>query len=280
MAEGTHFFSIEDLVWSAGIEPDDLQGSMGRWELLPLNKLLVDRRYQRDVLGHGRRTIVKIANRFDWRKFDPITVAVNEDCPGFYSIIDGQHRAVAARLRGGITEVPCIVHRIGVVEQARVFRDTNSVVTKMTPLQIYHAGIVSGDATAVAIHSVVNSAGVEILRSNRARNLMKAHQTVAVRAIGAALGAYGFHITRDALQALARAGVEGGSMLSARGTQVACGLRQRLPRLSVGQLSDVLVSHDIESLFQRARAQGEVGKSVIEFAVFYLARTQAERPAA
>ncbi len=69
-------------------------------------ELVVDDRYQRPIYGAGRVNVRRIAEAFSWAKFAPIVVSPVEG--GRFAIVDGQHRATAALLRG-IEAVPAQV---------------------------------------------------------------------------------------------------------------------------------------------------------------------------
>ncbi|MEA2772249.1 MAG: hypothetical protein QOD93_5211 [Acetobacteraceae bacterium] len=78
----------------------------------------------------GSVNIARIAEYFEWSKFSPVIVAPVEG--GLFSIIDGQHRATAAALRG-VPEVPCEIVHIDRTRQAEAFAAINDNTTKVPP---------------------------------------------------------------------------------------------------------------------------------------------------
>jgi hypothetical protein len=65
----------------------------------------------------------------EWAKFSPVIVAPVEG--GMFSIIDGQHRATAAMLRG-IEKVPCEIVHIDRARQAEAFAAINGNITRVS----------------------------------------------------------------------------------------------------------------------------------------------------
>ena len=71
---------------------------------VPIAKLLIDTRYQRDMTQSGVAHVERIAEKFDWKKFTPLIVTPEGEN---FAVIDGQHRATAAKARG-FTTCPAI----------------------------------------------------------------------------------------------------------------------------------------------------------------------------
>lgn len=111
-----------------------------RW--IAVDLLRVDTLYQRSVNERGARNIRRIAREFNWSMFG--TVIVSETDAGIYLIIDGQHRTLAASLRG-VKDVPCQIVKIDTANQARAFAAINGGVTAITPMQLYHAKAGKGE---------------------------------------------------------------------------------------------------------------------------------------
>lgn len=125
---------------------------------LPIERLIVDDRYQRDIGSGGRAAIQKIAARFSWGKFSP--VIVHEIEGGKYAIIDGQHRCTAA-LSIGIQEVPCsIVSLSNAAQAAEVFAAVNGDVIRMNALALFRASRAAGVQWAVDIQAACDAVGV------------------------------------------------------------------------------------------------------------------------
>jgi hypothetical protein len=137
-------------------------GDHGELAWLSLEKLYIDARYQRDILDSGKTNIRKIIENFNWRKFGVLVVGKRER--GQYAVVDGQHRAVAALMHGGIKQVPCLVLTGGLQLEAATFSAINSAVTRISPLQSFHANVAAGDPNSIALVELCTSLGVTIVR--------------------------------------------------------------------------------------------------------------------
>lgn len=133
-------------------------------EWLSVDKLVIDPEYQREVKADGRRAIEKIAASFEWTKFSP--VVVSPVSLGRFAIIDGQHRATAAKLCGYDT-VPCYVLQLDRAGQAASFAAINGSVTKITLWAIYKAALAAGEGWAVQAKAVAQEAGCRLMTSNK-----------------------------------------------------------------------------------------------------------------
>lgn len=170
--------------------------------LLPLDRLVVDDRYQRPIAKAGRTSILRILANFDWRKFTPIVVTPLGD--GTFAIIDGQHRATAALMHPGIDMAPCMVIKVSPEEAAACFAAINGQVTAVTPCQIYAARLAAGDADATALHAVLDKAGVTVLRYRFPGTPWKVGETMAIGTLESCLARYGEPALSAALAAVVR----------------------------------------------------------------------------
>lgn len=136
--------------------------------------LNVDHAYQRMIEGPAsKRLIEKIAKHWDWRLCGPLTVS--NRCPedddewddqthGFF-VIDGQHRLEAAKTRGDITHLPCMVSQFGNQEdEALLFVSLNSTRRQISQLDRFHARVAAKEPLAVSIKELIESCGATIPR--------------------------------------------------------------------------------------------------------------------
>ena len=121
-----------------------------------LADLVIDRSYQRSITPAGRTAIQRIANSFDWRKYQPILVAPTDG--GKLAVVDGQHRAHAAALCG-IAKLPAMTVPMTPSQQAAGFAAINRDRIKMNPLSIYRAELAAGTEWAVGVKTAVEAAG-------------------------------------------------------------------------------------------------------------------------
>jgi hypothetical protein len=173
--------------------PAAVLGQRAELCLLPLDRLVVDDRYQRQIGRNGRASVLRILAGFDWRKFTPVVVTPLGD--GTFAIIDGQHRATAALMHPDVDMVPCMVVTVSPDEAAACFAAINGQVTAVTPGQIYAARLTAGEADALALQAALAAAGVTVLRYRFPGAPWKVGETLALATLEAALKRCG----RDAL---------------------------------------------------------------------------------
>lgn len=166
---------------------------------IEISMLLVDLTYQRDIGKRGTANIKSIAEHFDWSKFAPVIVAPIEG--GNFALVDGQHRATAAMMRG-IKSVPCQVVQADRAQQAAAYSAVNGNVTKTTPQQLFHARVAAGEGDALRLLDICAAAGVEIVRSNRKVGGIAKGQTQAIGRLACCLNAYGRDTLITALQCI------------------------------------------------------------------------------
>lgn len=182
-------------------------GEMAELKVLPLDRLVIDPRYQRDIAEAGRRNIRHIVEHFDWALFTP--VIVTPVAGGLYAIIDGQHRAAAANLHPHVTKVPCAITTGDLAAQARAFVGINDRVTRLNGFQIYAAQLAAGDDAARQVARACKTAGVEIPAYPIPRDKLKRGQTLAIGAIKTSIVRHGIYKVTLAMTALAAGDADG-----------------------------------------------------------------------
>ncbi len=215
---------IAPLKFASAIMPAINRGERGALEWIEIGKLFIDPAYQREVLDDGRRNVRNIAENFRWAYFTPLVVSPR---PGGYAIIDGQHRAVAAKTHGGIDALPCLVVHCTREEEARAFAVINGNITRPNNLQIYAARLAAGDAKAQALKAVCDEGGVRVPRNIKLCD--KPGDTLAIGALERCLDQYGAKILTLALNLITetgggqcRAGARGDHPCALPGAQNAC----------------------------------------------------------
>ena len=148
---------------------------------LPLDKVSVDAKYQRDTASRRSRNLIeKITVAFKWSRFGVVLTV--KHAGGWY-VIDGQHRCEAARACG-LDKIPAVVLPHATVAAAAAdFVAINRDRVAVTPLHIHHAQLAAGDPEAVAIERVCKAANVDICRYPVPSDKMKPGQTLAVATI-------------------------------------------------------------------------------------------------
>jgi len=132
-------------------------GPRGVRRLIPLSKCRWPIEYGRI---ERKAKVQKIAKDFLWLAFGSI-IAVERE--GLYYIVDGCHRAMAARMRG-IEKVPAEVFvAVAIALQAKAFRLAN-YHTPPTGIELFHSRVVEGDPQALALKAIVDEAGLLIAK--------------------------------------------------------------------------------------------------------------------
>lgn len=237
-------------------------GKQPRMEWLPLSKLRIDDSYQRPIDGTGRKTIRGIIENFSWNRFSPLVVAPRPG--GLYAIVDGQHRAVACALHGGIKEVPCHILSCSAEEEAGAFATINGIVTRMHPQYLFRARIASGDKWAVAANEAAKAAGVKILAYPVAASLLKVGETLAGRTIELELQRVGRDVLVASLELISRTGSGNAGLVRAAIIEAFDDVYSTHPKWLANQDECRRVVHresvrDIYTKAMRRQADGAVG---------------------
>jgi hypothetical protein len=203
-------------------------GAVPSLSWIPVADLVIDRSYQRNVSRAGSINIQRIADQFEWSKFSPVIVAPVEG--GRFSIIDGQHRATAALLRG-VEAIPCQTVHIDRARQAEAFAAINGNTTKVTPQAVYFARLTGRDPTAEEMSRVLSAASVTVCRNNRTLRDMKRGETGAVAALFKFLKKFGSETIIAALQCVTETAETGNpGFLRATVIEPLCDVLHRNPK--------------------------------------------------
>ena len=138
--------------------------------------LVIDERYQRGLTTVGRKAIQRIANTWDWSKYQPILVASTPD--GLLAVVDGQHRAHAGKL-AGLERLPAMVVPMTPEQQAAAFTSVNTDRIRLSQANVFKARLASGDALAQEAERICADAGCRLMTSNRSAQQKKPGQLYA-----------------------------------------------------------------------------------------------------
>lgn len=147
---------------------------------IPVDQLVIDDSYQRELKPGNWRAIMHIAEHFRWSRFSPVLVAPVEG--GKFAVIDGQHRTHAAMLCG-VAEVPCQVVQMDRREQAASFAAVNSAVTQVTLWNIYKAALAAGEVWALTCKKACEDAGCVLMTRNATTAEKKPGEIYAIHLI-------------------------------------------------------------------------------------------------
>jgi hypothetical protein len=164
---------------------------MSRYKRLPVEDLIVDDRYQREL---DEKRVTRIAEDFDPDLFGVLDVSVRN---GKSAVFDGQHRLAAARLLGH-DKVPCLVHDIDVQREAELFVALQKQRKSVHPVAQIKAERFAGVPEACAIGEIVEANGFKLA----AYSGNEAGQARAISAVGAVRRVYRNGNLGETLQAL------------------------------------------------------------------------------
>lgn len=140
-------------------------GRMPVLQFLPPAELGIDPAYQRSAEGGDSQALIRrIAQDWDWDLCQPLVVARRQQDQGeaFY-VIDGQHRLLAAKLRGDIAQLPCNIRSYpNVSAEAASFVKLNQQRKPLSKLDLFKAAVASGDEEACAIVEAMEDAGLRV----------------------------------------------------------------------------------------------------------------------
>lgn len=133
---------------------------------IPPSELQVDPAYQRSLdTRASQKLILDIAINWHWDMCQMLVVARRPD--GGLFVIDGQHRLAAARLRGDIGQLPCVVvDHASAASEAQNFVAINQKRKPLSRLDVFQAALASGNPVAEAINAAMEDAGLTFTRMN------------------------------------------------------------------------------------------------------------------
>lgn len=231
-------------------------------------ELSVDGAYQRTP---NPRAVQAIAANWDWRLCAPLTVSRRGDPPSLY-VIDGQHRLEAAKMRGDIPYLPCIVSVFGsMAEEAGCFVEVNTKRQRVSALDTFRAELAAGDAKAVQISRMVSDAGLAIAPHSN----FTAWKPGMISAIGGIKGAifrHGEEVASSALRDIASAFPNEVLQFSGKILAALYAIRAKPPaRFDEAHLRRVLASKRQGlwngDMLKRQARYGETQQSAMEYAI-------------
>lgn len=135
------------------------RGTLPVLQYCPPAQLNVDASYQRELDAQSRSLIGEIAARWDWSLCQPLVVASRPDRSLF--VVDGQHRLEAAKLRGDIPQLPCVIfHPADATDEAKAFVELNAKRRPLTAYALYKGALVAGDEPTLALAQLLADAGL------------------------------------------------------------------------------------------------------------------------
>jgi hypothetical protein len=151
---------------TARLKVNPVLGSMPVLQYCSPDQLQIDESYQRSLDAGGSQALIRrIAVHWDWGLCQPLFVARRGD--GVLYVVDGQHRLAAAKLRGDIWQLPCVVASFeDGASEAAAFVALNQQRRPLSKLQLFKAAVASGDPEALTIVRACEDAGLRISSSS------------------------------------------------------------------------------------------------------------------
>jgi ParB-like nuclease domain len=180
------------------------KGSMPVLNYMPPAMLTVDAAYQRSIDNTAsQKLIIHIAKNWNWDLCQPLVVNRRED--GTLAVADGQHRLTAAKMRGDIDVLPCVVCNLpDAASEAELFVQFNRNRKTLSQIDLWKASVASGDQSASEITAALHAAGMRIANTSNTRD-MKPGQMTNIGSIRRCHASLGIDHLRAVLQILGEA---------------------------------------------------------------------------
>ena len=181
-------------------------GRMPTLQFCRPDELRIDPSYQRDISSGPSQTLIRrIAQHWNWDLCQPLVVARRTDLTERLFVIDGQHRLEAARLRGDIDQLPCvIVQYASAADEAASFVHLNQQRRALSKIDLFKAAIASEDPESCAIMKAIEDAGLTVAPHSN-HTAWKPGMVSNLGGIEQAWRRHGGRVVRRALSALAAA---------------------------------------------------------------------------
>lgn len=216
-------------------------GNMPALNWCRLDQLHIDDAYQRSIDTPGSQSMIRaIARKWNWDLCQPLFVAKRDD--GRMYVVDGQHRLAAARMRGDIDQLPCIVSMTsGSAQEAQLFSEFNRRRRAPSQLDLYFADLAAGEPIAADINCALIAAGLSMSKHTNAGSF-KPGQVMNIAGLRNCLRVHGLDVLSVACDQMAKGWA--GQRLQYAGTlfpgiaeivRHERALAQRAPRWAEGQ---------------------------------------------
>lgn len=142
-------------------------GDVGKQVRLEINSLKIDHSYQRGEVSEVNT--LALARGFDWVAFNSIVVMQREN--GDMYVVDGQQRLLAARKRGDINDVPCLLFKSeGRDHEAMAFISLNIRRAKVRAADKFKAAVLAKLSPEKDIAEWLSNLGMYVTVDGTAKN--------------------------------------------------------------------------------------------------------------
>lgn len=124
-----------------------------------VNLIKVDKNYQRE---ENAKHVDNIVKHFNWRKFQPVTLAQRPD--GSFNVVDGQHRVAAAKLHPRVIDIPALIFESSgeIVDEANIFVEVNSNRRGITPIEKHIAAVAAQKPESLGLNAALAAVGCQV----------------------------------------------------------------------------------------------------------------------
>jgi hypothetical protein len=139
-------------------------GDFGRQCKIAVNILKIDHSYQRAEVS--KPNTLALARAFNWVAFNSLVVM--ERANGDKYVVDGQQRLLAARHRGDIKDVPCVLFKSdGRDHEAVAFISLNIRRSHVPAVAKFRASVSAGIEPEKEIHRFLEGIGLEVMEDGK-----------------------------------------------------------------------------------------------------------------
>jgi len=140
----------------------------GEMLMLHKDRLQIHPAYQREA---SQEKVSLITANWSWIGFGALVVG---ERGGEYWVIDGQHRAMAAKRRSDIERLPCVVFKTADVKsEARGFLTLNTSRRPVSALAKHKAMVVAGDEAALYVQRQLSELNLELSDNTKSAGYLK-----------------------------------------------------------------------------------------------------------
>lgn len=134
----------------------------GREKDISIDELLIDNSYQRDEVSE-LQTLWRARN-FDIDLCGRLLVSLRATT-GQYYVVDGQQRLLAAKRRGDVKHLPCLVRNCAnIEEEAQLFFDANCGRASVKSWHKWRAGLLASIPKYTAANEIAKKAGLRVVK--------------------------------------------------------------------------------------------------------------------
>lgn len=148
----------KSMIQTEAPKTEESLGERGDFRWISTSLLHVDKKYQRTE-NYDRAKSLSL--KLNWSSFGVLLVVRRK---GAYYIYDGQHRALAATIKG-VDKLPCLVFKdMALAGEAKNFALVNSFRTNVHPADLFRARVVAEDELTLKTQQTLAKYGYAVTR--------------------------------------------------------------------------------------------------------------------